>query len=163
MIILFIDRVLKTVTYLAVEITGNPKAVMRYVNYEEEIVIRYGIKLEGWTYENFKNPSELSSSVPPLRALSEAIDNGTCKFVKLTAAEKKKFEQEFNAKVQTGEVILRKRKIRKDAGKKKAKRRRTNSKGEAASDSESTGGSEEDEEEEVAGGFKSSEFVNDND
>jgi len=149
---------------LAVDITGNPKAVMRYINYEEEIVIRYGIKLEGWTYENFKNPSELSSSLPPLRALSEAIRNGTCKFVKLTAAEKKKFEQEFNAKVQTGQVILRKRKIRKDAGKKKAKRRRTNSKGGVASDSEGTSGSEDDdEEEEVAGGFKSSELVNDDD
>jgi len=134
--------------------------MMRYVNYEEEIVIRYGIKLEGWTYENLKNPSELSSSLPPLRALSEAIDNGTCKFVKLTATEKKKFEQEFNAKVQTGEVTLRKRKIRKDAGKKKAKRRRTDLGGEVPSDTESSSGSEEDEEG-VAGGFKSSEFVND--
>jgi len=133
---------------------------MRYVNYEEEIVIRYGIKLEGWTYENLKNPSELSSSLPPLRALSEAIDNGTCKFVKLTATEKKKFEQEFNAKVQTGEVTLRKRKIRKDAGKKKAKCRRTDLGGEVPSDTESSSGSEEDEEG-VAGGFKSSEFVND--
>ena len=147
-------------TYSAVDITGNPKAMMRYVNYEEEIVIRYGIKLEGWTYENLKNPSELSSSLPPLRALSEAIDNGTCKFVKLTATEKKKFEQEFNAKVQTGEVTLRKRKIRKDAGKKKAKCRRTDLGGEVPSDTESSSGSEEDEEG-VAGGFKSSEFVND--
>ena len=148
-------------TYLAVDITGNPKAVMRYVNFEEEIVIRYGIKLEGWTYENFKNPSELSSSLPPLWALSDAIDNGTCRFVKLTATEKKSFEQEFYAKVQTGEVTLRKRKIRKDAGKKKAKRRRTDSKGKVPNDTESSSGSEEDEEEGGAGGFKSSEVVND--
>jgi hypothetical protein len=146
---------------LAVEITGNPKAVMRYVNYEEEIVIRYGIKLEGWTYENFKNPSELSSSLPPLRALYDAIDKGMCRFVKLTATEKKKFEQDFNAKVQTGEVTLRKRKIRKDAGKKKAKRRRTDLKGKVANDNESSSESEEDEEEGVPGGFKSTEFVND--
>lgn len=135
--------------------------MMRYVNYEEEIVIRYRIKLEGWTYENFKNPSKLSSSLPPLRALSDAIDNGTCKFIKLTAAEKKKFEQDFTAKVQTGEVTLRKRKIRKDAGKKKAKRRRTNLKEDVPSDTESTSRSEGDDEEEVAGGFKSPEFVND--
>jgi hypothetical protein len=66
-IILFVDRVLtETVIHLTVDITGNPKALMRYANYEEEIVIRYGIKLEGWTYENLKNPSELSSSLPPL-------------------------------------------------------------------------------------------------
>jgi hypothetical protein len=144
---------------LTVDITGNPKALMRYLNYEEEIVIRYGIKLEGWTYEKIKNPSELSSSLPPLRALSDAIDNGTCRFIKLTATEKKKFEQEFNAKVQSGEVTLRKRKLRKDAGKKKAKRRRTDLNGKVANDSESSSGSDEDEEEGVA--FKSSEFVND--
>ena len=163
MIISFINRVLtKVVTYLAVDITGNAKAVMHYVNYDQEIVIRYGIKLEGWTYESFKNPSELSSSLPPLQALFEAIESGKCKFVKLTATERKKFEQDFNAKVQSGEVTLRKRKIRKDAGKKKAKRHQANSKGEAASDIEGTGGSEE-EEAEVAGGFKSSEFVDGDD
>lgn len=147
---------------LTVDITGNPKAVMRYANYEEEIVIRYGIKLEGWTYDKLKNPSDLSSSLAPLRALYDAIENGTCRFVKLTAAEKKKFELEFNAKVQSGEVTLRKRKIRKDAGTKKAKRRRTEG-GKVANDTESSGGSEEEEpdEEGVAGGYKSLEFVND--
>ena len=138
---------------------------MQYVNYEEQIVIRYVIKLDGWTYENFRNPSEFSSSLPPLQELSDAIDNGTCKFVKLTPAEKKQFEHEFNTKVQAGQVILRKRKIRKDAGKKKAKRCRTNLKGGVAGDGESTDESEEEEEEEeaVGGGFKSPEFVNDDD
>ena len=34
-----------------VEITGNPKAAMHYARYDEEIVQRYGIELQGWTYE----------------------------------------------------------------------------------------------------------------
>ena len=77
---------------------------MQYLNYEEQIIIQYGIKLECWTYDTLKNPSELSTSLPPLQALSNAIDNGTCKFIKMSATEKKKYEDKFHTKVQSGEV-----------------------------------------------------------
>ena len=73
-----------------VEITGNPNAVMQYVNYEEAIIQRYGIELKGWTYDNFVNPSELSTSLPSLQKLLNAINTGDCKFVKLTAEERHK-------------------------------------------------------------------------
>jgi len=128
---------------------------MQYLNYEEQIVIRYGIKLEGWTYDTLKNPSELSTSLPPLQALSNAIDNGTCKFIRMSATEKKKYEDDFYSKVQSGEVTVRKRKVRKDVGKKKAKRRRTDSEEGAASGE----GSDQSEEEELVTGFKSAEFI----
>ena len=96
---------------------------MHYAQYEEEIVQRYGIELEGWTYEKLTNPSDLSSSLPPLKALRDAIISGTCKFVKLTAAEKKKREAAYMAKIKSGEIELRKRKRRSDAGvSKKTKR-----------------------------------------
>ena len=96
---------------------------MHYAQYEEEIVQRYGIELEGWTYEKLTNPSDLSSSLPPLKALRDAIISGTCKFVKLTAAEKKKREGAYMAKIKSGEIELRKRKRRSDAGvSKKTKR-----------------------------------------
>lgn len=96
---------------------------MHYAQYEEEIVQRYGIELEGWTYEKLTNPSDLSSSLPPLKALQDAIISGTCKFVKLTAAEKKKREAAYMAKIKSGEIELRKRKRRSDAGvSKKTKR-----------------------------------------
>jgi len=42
-----------------VEITGNQKAVMQYVDYEEDIVQHYGIVLEGWTFKT------RVSSAPP--------------------------------------------------------------------------------------------------
>lgn len=98
---------------------------MHYTRYEEEIVQRYGIDLQGWTYEKLINPSKLSSSIPPLKALRDALVTGTCKFVKLTAAEKKEREATYMASIKSGEVELRKRKRRSDAGiRKKSKRAR---------------------------------------
>jgi hypothetical protein len=55
---------------MVVEISGNPKAVMQYVNYEEDIVLHYGVVLEGWTHDKFVNPSKLSSTLPPLQKLA---------------------------------------------------------------------------------------------
>ena len=101
---------------MLVEITGNPKATMHYTKYKEEIVQRYGIELQGWTYEKIMNPSLLSSSLPPLRALQDALMAGTCKFVKLSTSERKEHEAAYMAKVASGEVEVCKRKRRSDAG-----------------------------------------------
>jgi hypothetical protein len=94
---------------------------MQYVNYEEAIVQRYGIKLQGWTYDRFVNPSELSTSLPLLRKLLNAIDTGDCKFVKLTAEALRKCLETYKKKVANGEIKIRERKIRSDAGKRKRK------------------------------------------
>jgi len=99
-----------------VEIMGNSTALMHYTRYEEEIVQQYGIELQGWTYEKLVNPSMLSSSLPPLKALHDALVMGTCKFVKLMAAERKVREAAYMAKIASGEVELRKRKQRSDVG-----------------------------------------------
>jgi hypothetical protein len=99
---------------------------MQYTRYEEEIVQRYGIELQGWTYERIMNPSLLTSSLPPLMALRDALVAGTCKFVKLTAAERKEREVAYRAKIRLGELEVRKRKRRSDAGTRKiSKRSRT--------------------------------------
>jgi hypothetical protein len=102
-----------------VEITGNPSALMQYTNYEEDIVQRYGIELQGWTYERFVNPSELSTAIGPLRILLGAIKNGDCKFVKLSAKELRKRLEKYKEKVDAGEIRARKRKRRSDYGTKK--------------------------------------------
>jgi hypothetical protein len=103
----------------AVEITGNPKAVMQYVNYEEAIVQRYGVVLEGWTFDRFVNPSELSTAIPPLQILLDALNNGSCKFIKLTREQHKEHEKDYRAKLVSGEAQVHQRKTRKDAGKKR--------------------------------------------
>lgn len=95
---------------------------MQYANYEEDIVQRYGIELQGWTYEKFVNPSELSTAIGPLRGLMDAIKNGDCKFVKLTAEERRKRKETYRAKVDSGEVKARKRKRRSDYGTKKKRK-----------------------------------------
>jgi hypothetical protein len=104
---------------MVVEITGNPKAIMQYVNYEEDIILCYGVVLEGWTHEKFVNPSELSSALPPLQKLMEALKAGTCKFVKLSSAKQKKREAERKKKLASGKLQPCKRKTRKDVGKKR--------------------------------------------
>jgi hypothetical protein len=110
---------------------------MQYVNYEEAIVQRYGIDLQGWTYDRFVNPSELSTSLPLLRKLLNAIDTGDCKFVKLTAEERRKRLETYKKKVANGEIKARERKIRSDAGKRKRKDR--DSLNEGSDDEESDG------------------------
>ena len=140
-----------------VDITGNTKAIMHYTNYEVDIVQRYNVVLEGWTYENLVNPSELSNSLPPLKALLSALDEGACRFVKLTAAQAKEREAAYDAKVASGDIIPRTRKRRSDAGSKKpAKRPRKGKTANSArngSDGEMDGGQ----------GLKSAEMIEDSD
>ncbi|KAF8874762.1 hypothetical protein BD779DRAFT_1678620 [Infundibulicybe gibba] len=107
-----------------VSITGNQKATMSYANFTQDIVMRYGIDLEGWTHPTFANPSQLSTSLPPLQQLHDALQNGTCKFYKLTVAEREQREKEFNEKVKNGDAEIRPRKMRKDAGTKWGSRKR---------------------------------------
>jgi hypothetical protein len=89
---------------------------MQYVNYEEAIVQRYGVVLEGWTFDRFVNPSELSTALPPLQKLLDALNDGSCKFVKLTREQRKAREKAYLTKLASGEVQVRERKTRKDAG-----------------------------------------------
>ncbi|KAJ3484015.1 hypothetical protein NLJ89_g12016 [Agrocybe chaxingu] len=109
------------INLMLVEITNNENATMQYVNYEELVVQRYGVELVGWTYEKFVNPSELSTSLPPLRQLLDAINNGDCKFRKLTVAEVKARRQEYQKKVDDGTLPTNTRKPRKDKGTKRKK------------------------------------------
>jgi hypothetical protein len=103
-----------------VEITGNEKVTMYYVDYEEKIVQRYGIELVGWTYEKFVNPSELSTSLPGLQQLLDAINNGTCKFVKLTPLQLSERRRVLQNNISEENVpAVKGRKPRKDRGSKR--------------------------------------------
>ena len=93
---------------------------MYYVDYEEKIVQRYGIGLVGWTYEKFVNPSELSTSLPGLQQLLDAINNGSCKFVKLSPLQLIERRQALQKSISDGNVPAPKgRKPRKDRGTKR--------------------------------------------
>ncbi|KAF8163958.1 hypothetical protein BJ912DRAFT_864500 [Pholiota molesta] len=92
---------------------------MQYANYEEAIVLKYGIELVGWTHEKFCNPSELSSSLGPLRTLLDALNDHSCKFVKLSPLERRDREIKYRANVASGAIVAKQRKTRKDAGTKR--------------------------------------------
>jgi hypothetical protein len=103
---------------IIVKITGQSNAVMQYLNYERDTVLRHGVVLEGWTHSTWANPSELSTSLEPLRKLLDALKNDTCKFVKLTSEQRQKRQEAYNKKVDSGEIQVQRQK-RKDAGKKR--------------------------------------------
>jgi hypothetical protein len=92
---------------------------MQYTNYDELIIQKYGIELQGWTFEKLVNPSQLSTSLPGLRRLLDAINNGDCKFVKLSPLEVKRRREELQKKQDDGIVPVKTRKPRKDRGTKR--------------------------------------------
>jgi hypothetical protein len=102
-----------------VEITGDGKALMQYTNYEELIIQKYGVELQGWTFEKLVNPSLLSTSLPGLRRLLDAINNGDCKFTKLSPLEVKKRREELEKKQNEGTAPVKTRKPRRDRGTKR--------------------------------------------
>ena len=95
---------------------------MNYTHYEEEVVHRYGVVIEGWTADKFVNPSELSSSLPLLTNLRDALKNGNCHFRRLSAAEKQQRMKEYSAKVASGEIPRWDRERRSDLGTKRKKK-----------------------------------------
>jgi hypothetical protein len=44
-----------------VDVTGNQNATMKYIDYEEQVIFKYGVELVGWTFDRFVCPS----SPPP--------------------------------------------------------------------------------------------------
>ena len=98
------------------EITGDDTATMQYIHYEEDIVLKKGVELVGWTYEKIINPSSLSSAVQPLRNLHDVIKDKRCRFVRLSAQELSARVVAYQEKVNQGQVIPRQRKTRKDKG-----------------------------------------------
>ncbi|EMD37548.1 hypothetical protein CERSUDRAFT_94550 [Gelatoporia subvermispora B] len=107
---------------MLVEITKNPKAAMNYLHFGRDIIIKYSIDLIGWTHDKFANPSDLSTSLPPLQKLKAVLDDGKCFFVKLTPGEREKREAAYLRAVEQGTVETRKQ--RSDAGKPRGKRKR---------------------------------------
>ncbi|KAH9831717.1 uncharacterized protein C8Q71DRAFT_861410 [Rhodofomes roseus] len=102
------------------DLTGNPKVRMNYVNFERDFVVKFGIDVTGWTFDKFINPSEMSTSLPPLQKLISALKDGSCRFHRLAEPERSRREEAYNRKVLAGEVEPRKE--RQDKGVPRGKR-----------------------------------------
>ncbi|CAL1697547.1 unnamed protein product [Somion occarium] len=114
------------------DITGNKDSQMKYVNYERDIVQRYGIELQGWTHSEWTTPRKMSTSLPPLETLLHALRTDQCRFVKLTKAQLDAREK----------PVEKPRKKREDSGKKRKKHA-------SAADGGDDGGEEDDAEPDV--------------
>jgi hypothetical protein len=91
--------------------TGSNTVQMQYEHYETQIVHKHGIELVGWTAEKFVQPGNLSSLIEGLQELRDALQNGSCRWRKLTSLEKKARIDEYHARVKSGEIQPKKRKV----------------------------------------------------
>ncbi|EPS92521.1 hypothetical protein FOMPIDRAFT_1100015, partial [Fomitopsis schrenkii] len=91
-----------------VAITKDKDAQMQYKNFEHDIVIQYGVDLVGWTHSSFKCPSKLSTSLPPLQTLLDALNSGTCHFKCLSKQEHAMRKVAYQCKLTSGEIAPRK-------------------------------------------------------
>jgi hypothetical protein len=97
-------------------------AVMSYIHYKRDVVLRYGVILEGWPEDiEFACPSKLGNNLSILTRLRDAVVAGSCSFRPLTAAEQRHAQEEYDSQVAGGEVIQPVRKTRKDAGQKRSR------------------------------------------
>jgi hypothetical protein len=99
-----------------VEVTKNPNAEIAYTWYEEDIVQRYNVVMEGWRGP-FQNPSTLSTSLPALRELLDAIKTGEAGFRKLLPAEAAERRKKWDTDVAAGHAVVKHRAERSDKGK----------------------------------------------
>lgn len=88
---------------------------MNYVNYDTRIVLKLGVKLEGWTYTEMVTPLAIDD-LGDIRALLEALRGNYCRWVKLTDDEVRRHKRDITAREERGEEVGRKRKARSDKG-----------------------------------------------
>jgi hypothetical protein len=94
---------------------------MQYTNYEEGVVHRYSVKLVGWTFPSLESPtlispSEMSTSLPALKELHDALRDGTCDFQTLSRDELTTRIAKHKADITAGRAVQRVRETRSDAG-----------------------------------------------
>lgn len=117
------------------KVTNNTAAKMSWKNYEDLVVRAHGVVLEGWPNATF-DPSNLG--LKELEVILATLLTGKCAWRKLSESEMALCEQEYTEKLVNGDVAVRTRKKRSDAGKKRKRFQDGNS-------SEGTAGTENEE------------------
>ncbi|KAG6895722.1 hypothetical protein C0992_013011 [Termitomyces sp. T32_za158] len=129
------------------KIVGARNVTMCYEKYDVDMVERYSATLRGWPVGlQFRSPAKITT-MEDARTLRDALVSGECMWVKLTRKEKEARTKARQEKIASGEVTVKKRKRRSDAGKprgpRKAKSGEKRKRQEAAAD-EGTDNSEDD-------------------
>src|ERR1700722_1745759 len=88
---------------------------MSYSGYNTSIVERYRVKLIGWTYKDFVNPSKIGT-ITDVRNLRDALRSGQCHWTRLSQNEVETYLQE------NGDETRKTRRQRSDKGKSRKNR-----------------------------------------
>ncbi|KAG2741137.1 hypothetical protein P692DRAFT_201684588, partial [Suillus brevipes Sb2] len=102
------------------EVTSDPSAKMQWADYFRNVVQRYQVIVEGWP-ENipFTNLSQSSSALQDLEMLFHRWDTGKIYWRTLSDDEFAQLRKEREDKLESGELVERRRRTRSDKGKKR--------------------------------------------
>lgn len=70
-------------------------------NYEDRIVMRYGVSLQGWPLPTIKNPSNIAR-LGDLNSVLDALKEGCCHWKQLTSEEFLERKQQLQQEVDAG-------------------------------------------------------------
>ncbi|KAJ7813379.1 hypothetical protein B0H14DRAFT_2173923, partial [Mycena olivaceomarginata] len=108
-----VTNMIKTGLVLACKKTNF---AMNYERYIKAVVLGYGCALVSWPQSiNFTSPTNIST-VNDMRTLRDALRDSTCQWKVFNAAEKEKWRQEYEEKVELGKIVEQVRKVRGDKG-----------------------------------------------
>ncbi|KAJ6492322.1 hypothetical protein C8R45DRAFT_775141, partial [Mycena sanguinolenta] len=89
---------------------------MNYERYIKVVVLGYGVIIVGWPKSiDFTSPTNISS-VDDMRKLRDSWKDGRCRWKVLTKSEKEKWKQDYENKVESGEIVKVERQRRSDKG-----------------------------------------------
>lgn len=95
---------------------------MNYANYDTKVIDRYQTKLVGWTYREFKSPFEIHT-VDDVRTLLEALQCGSCHWVRMTKGDMSHHRNEVDKRIAAGETVGKTRQPRSDKGTKRPRKK----------------------------------------
>jgi hypothetical protein len=115
-------RWLTTLTAWATSSKSKKVIKMNYVNYDNNIVLSHKCKIINWVGK-FVNPSEIGS-IEQLRSLRDAWASGSARWIRLSAPQLKAHMVEVEKLREDGEIIVKVRKQRSDAGQSRGGKRK---------------------------------------
>ncbi|KAF8519507.1 hypothetical protein BU17DRAFT_65911 [Hysterangium stoloniferum] len=126
------SQIRSTVRDRLCKITGEDGLNMEWTAYEDLIIDKYHVILDGWPKDIVFNPADLGTK--SLAVVIAALEDGTCNWKKLTEESYIKYVQECERKIQAGEVHIPKRKRHSDAGQKRGPYKRQRGEARCVSD-----------------------------
>ena len=103
-------------------VSQSRQALMNYPNYDSKVIDRYQTKLVGWTYHEFKSPFDIHT-IDDVRILLEALQCGSCFWVRMTKSEVNHHKVELDKRRAAGEIVGKPRQPRSDIGTKRPRKK----------------------------------------